>query len=527
MGWLLAFLFLLLAGLLGFLLYGAMNERTSLVKRIAELEPKANAHDQALVERQKMAAAYNAMRKRFSGVLDADAEKAKVVAQTKQIAERFNAQLAEAKKKWEAEVALRQSRLATRTAEVEAEIAERRRKQMDELRVIESEIEPLRAEHKALSDESALADMGFYRPRHNFVTSERYKKAIDENYEKQKELLTGKKAARCDREWVLDGSAAKGRKHVEKTLSLMLRAFNGECDSAIAKVKATNFQTMENRIRKSFEAVNKLGQMQECYMSEEYRDLRLEELQLEYEHAQKVQAEREEQRAIKEEMRQQAIAEKEAERAQQEAEREQRQYQAALEKARAEMARVDAEKEVDAQVQQEKHSAMESRIAELEQMMAEANAKQERAMSLAQQTRSGHVYVISNIGSFGTHVYKIGMTRRLDPMDRIWELSDASVPFDFDVHAIIYTDDAPGLESELHQRFAERRINVVNERKEFFHVTIEEIAEVVRERCGDIELTLAAEAAEFLQSEAYRRENGKPLADQRRFAVSYGEPVNA
>jgi hypothetical protein len=191
------------------------------------------------------------------------------------------------------------------------------------------------------------------------------------------------------------------------------------------------------------------------------------------------------------------------------------------------MARVDAEKEVDAQVQQEKHSAMESRIAELEQMMAEANAKQERAMSLAQQTRSGHVYVISNIGSFGTHVYKIGMTRRLDPIDRIWELSDASVPFDFDVHAIIYTDDAPGLESELHQRFAERRINVVNERKEFFHVTIEEIAEVVRERCGDIELTLAAEAAEFLQSEAYRRENGKPLADQRRFAVSYGEPANA
>jgi hypothetical protein len=585
MGWLLAFLFLVLAGLLGFLLYGAMNERAALMKRIAELEPKADGHDQALVERQKMAAAYNAMRKRFHGVLDADAEKAKVVAQTKQIAERFNAQLAEAKKKWEAEVALRQSRLAARaaaaeaeyaafrqrcedeqaahyarlatrtteveaqaeafrqkheeeqtahyarlaarTAEVEAEIAELKKKHMDEVRTMEAEIGPLRAEHKALSDEAALVDMGFYRPRHNFVTSERYKKAIDENYDKQKEMLTGKKAARCDREWVLDGSAAKGRKHVEKTLSLMLRAFNGECDSAIAKVKATNFQTMENRIRKSFEAVNKLGQMQECYMSEEYRDLRLQELQLEYEHAQKVQAEREEQRAIKEEMRQQAIAEKEAERAQQEAEREQRQYQAALEKARAEMARVDAEKEVDAQVQQEKHSAMESRIAELEQMMAEANAKQERAMSLAQQTRSGHVYVISNIGSFGTHVYKIGMTRRLDPMDRIWELSDASVPFDFDVHAIIYTDDAPGLESELHQRFAERRINVVNERKEFFHVTIEEIAEVVRERCGDIELTLAAEAAEFLQSEAYRRENGKPLADQRRFAVSYGEPANA
>jgi hypothetical protein len=138
---------------------------------------------------------------------------------------------------------------------------------------------------------------------------------------------------------------------------------------------------------------------------------------------------------------------------------------------------------------------------------------------MAQQTRAGVVYVISNIGSFGTNVYKIGMTRRRDPMDRIWELSDASVPFDFDVHAIIRTDDAPSLESELHRRFTDRRINVVNERKEFFHVTIHEIAEVVRERCGDIELTLAAEAAEFLQSEAYRRENGKSLTAARLFPL--------
>jgi hypothetical protein len=452
MGWLLASLFLLLAGLLGFLLYGAMNDRASLMKRVAELDPKAAAHDEAMVERHKMAAAYNAMRKRFGGALDADAEKARVVEEIKRTVERFNANLATAKaqyvatkKQRDAEIASLQAQLAARiaaaeaeqkarlleaeheiatrataaqaeyvaltkkcyeervahkeqlarrVAEVEAEITALKQKQMDDLRTMEAEIGPLRAEHKALSDEAALVDMGFYRARHSFVTSERYKKAIDENYEKQKEMLASKKAAYCGREWTLDGSAAKGRKHVEKTLSLMLRAFNGECDSAIAKVKASNYQTMENRIHKSFEAVNKLGKMQECCLSEEYRDLRVAELQLEYEHAQKVQAEREEQRAIKEEMRQQALAEKEAERAQQEADRERRQYQAALEKARAEMARVDAEKEVDSQVQEEKHNAMEARILELEQMMAEANAKQERATSLAQQTRSGHVYVI-------------------------------------------------------------------------------------------------------------------------------------
>jgi hypothetical protein len=166
-------------------------------------------------------------------------------------------------------------------------------------------------------------------------------------------------------------------------------------------------------------------------------------------------------------------------------------------------------------------------MAELEAMVAEAHAAKERAISRAQQTRSGHVYVISNIGSFGTNVYKIGMTRRLDPMDRIWELSDASVPFDFDVHAIIYTEDAPGLENELHQRFAERRINMVNQKKEFFCVSIDDIAQVVRERCGDIELTLVAEAAEFIQSEAFRRDNGNAIGAHRHFALTSPGPTIA
>jgi hypothetical protein len=104
-------------------------------------------------------------------------------------------------------------------------------------------------------------------------------------------------------------------------------------------------------------------------------------------------------------------------------------------------------------------------------------------------------------------------------MDRVWELSDASVPFDFDVHAIIYTEDAPALESEFHRRFSDRRLNMVNQRKEFFHASIDEITEVVRERCGDIELTLIAEAAEFFQSESQRRENGMPLLSQRQMVL--------
>src|SRR5690606_37895379 len=153
------------------------------------------------------------------------------------------------------------------------------------------------------------------------------------------------------------------------------------------------------------------------------------------------------------------------------AEKEEKLYRDLLEKAR---------KELDQSTAEERAFA-EAKIAGLEQQLAEAEAKEQRAKSLAEQTRRGHVYVISNIGSFGDHVYKIGMTRRLDPMDRVKELGDASVPFSFDVHAIIFTDDAPAMEAELHRKFSHQRVNAVNLRKEFFRVELEKIRDAVEE----------------------------------------------
>jgi hypothetical protein len=533
MGWLIAILLLIIAALLAFLLIHALQERASLVARIAALEPDATAgrelgserdrlaaefdrvrvqakamqeaHDDKArllarceaartslqAERDKLLATYEAVTTRMKGVLDADAERERVIADAKQIAEEFNAEVRSKTAKYET---IRQSR--------EAELAD-----------LEARLVPLRQEHQSLDEEASLRELGFYKSHYGFATSERYKKAIDENYASQKAMLRDKEAAVCSREWKLDGSVDKGKKLTDKYLTLMLRAFNGECDSVIAKVKPTNYQAMEARIQKAFETLNKLGEIYFCSISESYKDARIEELRLEHEHAMKLQAEREEQRAIKEEMRQQAIAAREIEKAQQEAEREEKQYEAALVKARAEFEKAGAAKQEE----------MQAKLAELEQMVAEAHANKERAISRAQQTRAGHVYVISNVGSFGSNVYKIGMTRRLDPMDRIWELSDASVPFDFDVHAIIYTNDAPSLEAELHERFRARRVNAINERKEYFYVTMDEIAQVVRERFGDIELTLAAEAAEFLQSVAFHRENGSPFLQQRLFSV---QPTN-
>lgn len=125
---------------------------------------------------------------------------------------------------------------------------------------------------------------------------------------------------------------------------------------------------------------------------------------------------------------------------------------------------------------------------------------------MAQQTKAGHVYVISNIGSFGDNVFKIGMTRRLEPMDRVKELGDASVPFEFDVHAMIYSDNAPELENIIHKEFDSRRVNLVNSRKEFFQVELEEIEEIAKKRNLDVEFTKIAEAREFRESKILREE---------------------
>ncbi len=522
MGWLLAFLLFMTAGLLSLFLVNVRGERNALLVRLAELEPEAARSTPLQNERDKLATAYEGLRIHAQEIAAADSEKERLLAKCEasrgllkaerdKIAAAYSTIAARMKGVLDADA--ERDRVLSEIAEKTAEYEAAKEVREAEVASLESQLIPLRREHQTLSDEASLREMGYYKSHYGFATSERYQKAIEENYTKQKTMLRAKAAATCQKEWTVDGSLEKGRKQTEKYLTLMVRAFNGECDSAIAKVKPTNYQTMENRIEKAFEALNKLGEMYYCSISEEYKDLRLEELRLEHEHALKVQAEREEQRAIKEEMRQQAIAAREIEKAQQEAEREEKQYEAALAKARAEFEKASAAKQEEMQV----------KLAELEQMVAEAHANKERAISRAQQTRAGHVYVISNIGSFGSNVYKIGMTRRLDPMDRIWELSDASVPFDFDVHAIIYTDDAPALEAELHERFGNRRVNAVNERKEYFYVTIDEIARVVRERFGDIELTLAAEAAEFLQSVAFHRESGSPFLQQRMFALPSAE----
>jgi predicted nucleic acid-binding Zn-ribbon protein len=376
----------------------------------------------------------------------------------------------------------------------------------NEIQKVESDFEKLNSDYKAaletytklrkevsiFENKLDLIEFGIYEPVYDFEKSDEYraeqKKAID----LQKQMITSETAAICISNWTIDGSEAKGRASTKRYIKLTLRAFNGECDSLIAKVKWNNVNQMKVRITKSFETINKIGESQTVSIQKEYLDLKIKELVLEYEYQQKRQREKEELRAAQEELREEEKARREFEQAQKEAEKEETNYQKALEKARKEIQSTTGEK----------HDKLLEQITKLEQELKEAQERKERALSMAQQTKRGHVYVISNIGSFGQNVFKIGMTRRLEPTDRVKELGDASVPFQFDIHAMIFSEDAPKLENELHKAFTNHKVNMLNYRKEFFNVTIDEIEQKVKETGLDAEIIKLPEAMEYRETVA-------------------------
>ncbi len=351
--------------------------------------------------------------------------------------------------------------------------------------------------------EENLEDMSFgvYRPHYSFDTSEKYKAALDEIWRKKKQMVHEGGAAVCDTKWTVGGSEREGARMTRQNAKVMLRAFNGETDAAVARVSWNNVTKMEERVGKAFTAINEMGTVNKTHITKAYLDLALAELRLSYEYERKKHEEQEEQREIRERMREEERAQREFERAQQEAATEEARYEKALERARAEVGKANGE-EVE---------AANANVRALEQKLADAQAKMRRAKSMAEQTRCGYIYVISNVGSFGEKVFKIGMTRRLEPMDRINELGDASVPFRFDVHAMIYSEDAPALEREFHQRFESKSVNLINLRKEFFELPLDEVVEFATVKGVTVEFTKLAEAREYRETLALREKATKPV----------------
>lgn len=348
----------------------------------------------------------------------------------------------------------------------------------------------LRKEVSVFESKLDLIEFGIYEPVYDFEKSDDYREEQNKIILIQKEMISADTAAICNTNWTVEGSEAKGRAVVKVYKKLMLRAFNGECDVLISKVKWNNVNQMKERMQKLFDAINKLGQGFQVYLNSQYLDLKRKELILEYEYQSKRQQEKEKMRAIQEELREEEKAKREFEQAQQEAEKKETVYQKALEKAR---------KEFEASTG-EKHYKLKAQIEKLEQELKKAQEKKERALSMAQQTKRGHIYIISNIGSFGENVYKIGMTRRLEPIDRVKELGDASVPFQFDIHAMIYSDEARTLEYDLHKAFTNKKVNMLNYRKEFFKVTLDEIEQKVKQIGLEAEFSKLPEAMEYRET---------------------------
>lgn len=357
---------------------------------------------------------------------------------------------------------------------------------------LKGQVRKLRSELLVATDAVELESFSLYVPRYDMTASEDYKRRLDEIRDQQKQMLRDKSAVICNENWTVNGSKTEGKRLLADMSKLFIRSFNNECDAAVAEVKFSNYDKCRERILKAFDTINSLGRVNSMSLSFQYRQLKLDELTLAYEYQCKKQEEREALRALKEQQREEAKLAKEIEAARKEAEKERKHYLQALEALKAQMAACQDEAALADLA--EKQNEMIDHLDDLTQKMEDIDYRQSNQ-------RAGYVYVISNIGSFGEGVYKIGMTRRLDPMERVYELGDASVPFMFDVHAMIFSDDAPQLEAALHQAFADRRVNRVNPRREYFRVSLEEIKEVVRKNHDKtVEFLDTAQAQQYRES---------------------------
>ena len=261
------------------------------------------------------------------------------------------------------------------------------------------------------------------------------------------------------------------KKHVDYCKKQIMRCYNAESTNIIESVTVKNIDTCRSKLQRSFEALNKLFEWCGGSISMSYHQSKLEELSLVYAYMVKIDEEKELQREIREQLKEEEKVRREIEQAKLKIEKEEAQFNGEINKLMGYMQKAS---EVEKQLYVDK-------IRELEEKLKLLEKDKENVLEREQNTRAGFVYIISNIGSFGEDVFKIGMTRRLEPMDRIKELGSASVPFNFDVHAIIFSEDAPGLETVLHQTFKAHQVNKVNPRKEFFNIDLKQIEAIVKE----------------------------------------------
>lgn len=357
---------------------------------------------------------------------------------------------------------------AAKLSEYVSDMEIKKEKLEKEVEKLNKKVSNLKNDAIFFEDAIIFQEYGLYSPRYNFLTADEYKLKLEKVRTEQKEMIKNDRAISGNTNWTVNNSKSKGQKMVNDMKKLFLRAFNSDCEDVISKVKYSNFDMSVKKIQKSAEAIEKLGTVMDLKITSKYINSKIDELYIAFEYQQKKHEEKEAQKAARAEMREAAKLQKEIEAQRKKIEKEQTHYQTAYENLLKQLERNPSDADLLV-----KKSELENQLSDIDKAMKDIDYRE------ANQ-RAGYVYVISNIGAFGENVYKIGMTRRLDPQDRVDELGDASVPFNFDVHAMIFSDDAPALEAALHKAFENRKLNMVNTRREFFNVTLDEIKEVIK-----------------------------------------------
>ncbi|MCI0129696.1 MULTISPECIES: DUF4041 domain-containing protein [Enterococcaceae] len=355
-----------------------------------------------------------------------------------------------------------------------------------------AEIMDKKNELNTLNNTIDAQNWGLYEPQYNFASSLLYKDKLTEVRATQKQMIKDKTAVNFFDGWTVNGSAAEGKKMTNNNIKQILRSFNNECETIIMKVKYNNLDASKKRMETSYQQLNKMNENNQLSISPAYLEIKKQEMYLAYEYERKKQEEKEELKLQREKEREEKALQKEINAKMKIIDKDLTHYNNMISDLESKMKKNDDQAEIDALKQQ---------IAELQEQIENKEEEKNELDYRNAHAYAGYVYIISNIGAFGEDVFKIGVTRRLEPLERINELSSASVPFKFDVHALIFSYDAFKLEAELHDYFHDYRINKVNNRKEFFRCSIDLIEQKLKEyETLTIDFTRYPEAEEYMQS---------------------------
>lgn len=366
---------------------------------------------------------------------------------------------------------------------------------------LNTEIRKLQQKSRELDAKIYLQSIDYYESKYDFTSAGDYRLRLREIKLKQERMRKNNQAFFCRTEWKVGDSRREGKKMTNDLLDLIELAFENECKYASKEVKYNNVDSLINKIENTFKKINKLSEKTDCEISREYLNLKLLELDLKYEQEDKQNEEIEREKELK---RQNKACEaiKNARQKAEEAEEREKLHQQELDKVRQEIEQV-------AQAEVEKRKQLELQIQQLERQIAEDISDREKA----NRVKWGYIYIISNIGSLrGRDVYRICMTNRSKPDEYIRDMNPA-VPFRFDVHFKIFSEDVFDTLEKLHNRFNDKRVNEVNFRRDFFKVSLDEIEEAVKEIARETgvlridEFERAPQAYEYRQTLAVRKKN--------------------